>query len=155
MAVRRLTMSHAATPLPVIEVQSPCPADWDAMPGDDRARFCAHCQRHVHDLSAMRSDEVADLICRTAGSLCVRFEREADGQVKTLDYAPRRGWRMRYRWLVVGVLAALGAGIGRGAWQRHQPSNIILGGIGPPPLAQPVTTPTSANPAASSTSSTP
>jgi hypothetical protein len=109
------------TPLPVIEVPEPCPADWDAMTGDDRKRFCAHCQRHVHDLSAMRNDEVLDLICRSASQLCVQFERAADGQVKTLDYQPAlTGRRWRYHWIIVGVLAALGATVGRAAWQQEQ-----------------------------------
>jgi hypothetical protein len=133
-------MRITPTPLPVIEVQAPCPADWNVMDGDDRARFCAHCERHVHDLSAMRSDEVLDLICRNAGRLCVRFEQTADGAVKTLDYAPpRRGWRGRYRWLVVGLLAALGAGTARAAWLRQQQTTVILGGLGMAPIQTPTT----------------
>ena len=115
------TRARAATPLPVIEVASPCTVDWETMTGGARSRFCAHCERYVHDLSAMGSEEVIDLVCDSAGRLCVRFERTADGTVKTLDYAPpRRGWRNRYRWLVVGLLAAMGAGGAREAWQRHQ-----------------------------------
>jgi hypothetical protein len=134
-------MRITPTPLPVIEVQTPCPADWNAMDdGDDQARFCAHCQHHVHDLSAMRSDEVVDLICRNAGQLCVRFERTADGAVRTLDYAPRRGgWRGRYRWLVVALLAALGAGSARAAWLRQQQTTVIMGGIGRAPMQIPAT----------------
>jgi len=135
-------VAAAATPLPVIEVTDPCPADWNAMAGDDRTRFCAHCQRHVHDLSAMRTDEVADLFCRSAGALCVRFERAADGQIKTLDYAPRRGWRHGSKWLVLGVLAALGAGGARAAWQRQStpPPNMIMGGCPAPPMIAPAPT---------------
>ena len=147
-------MRGSPTPLPVIEVQSPCPVDWDAMHrdravgADDRARFCAHCQRHVHDLSTMRSDEVVDLICRSAGRLCVRFEQTADGAVKTLDYAPKRhGWRGRYKWLAVGLLAAIGAGGARSAWQRQHQPTIVLGRIAP------VQMPTTATSASSSSSS--
>jgi hypothetical protein len=145
--VEEAIMNGSPTPLPVIEIQSPCPADWNAMEGGDeneRARFCAHCQRHVHDLSAMRSDEVVDLICRNAGRLCVRFERTADGAVKTLDYAPqRRGWRGRYKWLVVGLLAAMGAGGAKAAWQRQQQPTVMLGSM-VQPVRMPPTGPAAA-----------
>ena len=107
-------MSHTRAALPVIEIDSPCPADWDAMTGDARERFCAHCNRHVHDLSVMSSGEVADLICRNAGDLCVRFDRAADGQIKTLDYAPpppkgRVGERIAEGALCVGIVAVAAA----------------------------------------------
>ena len=136
-------MPPTPTPLPVIQIPDPCHADWDAMTGDDRARFCAHCQRHVHDLSAMRSDEVLDLICRNAGRLCVRFEQAPDGGVKTLDYAAPPKWRVRTRWLVLGVLAALGVSGARAAWQRQQqPPPIMVGvmtaPVTPPPTSAPV-----------------
>ena len=128
-------MNGSPTPLPVIEVQSHCPADWDTMEGDAadrRARFCAHCQRPVHDLSAMRSDEVVDLICGSAGRLCVRFEAAPDGQVKTLDYQPPpRGWRVRYKWLALGPLAAMGVGAARAAWHRQQQPVYFVGDIAP------------------------
>jgi hypothetical protein len=100
----------AATSLPVIEIKNPCPVDFHAMPVEGRARYCAHCDRHVHDLSAMRSDEVADLICQNAGQLCVRFEQAADGQIVTLDYARPTPRRWTWEWLVLSVLAIFGAG---------------------------------------------
>ena len=142
-------MSRTTVPLPVIDVAEPCPADWSEMIADgaSAARFCAHCQRHVHDLSAMHSDEVADLICRNAGRLCVRFERALDGRVKTLDYeAPmRRGLGMK--WVAVALLAAIGVGGARAAWQRHQANianannmNMVAGmmaPIAPPPVTAP------------------
>ena len=103
-------MHRPATPLPVLEIANPCPIDFHAMPADGRARFCAHCERHVHDLSAMRSDEVVDLVCRNADGLCVRFERTADGQIKTLDYQPPPPRRWSMRWLAVGFLTLIGAG---------------------------------------------
>jgi hypothetical protein len=42
--------------LDVIQVNKPCPADWNQMAGDDSRRFCTHCQKFVHNLSAMPSD---------------------------------------------------------------------------------------------------
>ena len=35
-----MSFIRVATPLPVIEVETPCTVDWDAMSGDARARFC-------------------------------------------------------------------------------------------------------------------
>ena len=139
-------MNGPPTRLPVIDVPAPCPADWNAMTGDDCRRFCAHCQRHVHDLSAMRSDDVVGLICRSAGNLCVQFERAPDGQVKTLDYQspPQSGWRVRYHWIIVGVLAGIGATIGRAAWQKQQPPPTVWRGamvVTSPPSAAPATNP--------------
>jgi len=95
-------------PLDLVEVQSPCPRDWNQMSGSAQTRFCEHCQKHVHDLSAMTLSEAEALICRQAGELCVRFTRFADGRIKTLDYcAPIArqglGWRL---WAVVAAVAA-------------------------------------------------
>src|SRR6516162_8887116 len=36
-----------------LRVASPCPADWNAMQGDDRVRFCGQCEKNVYNLSAM------------------------------------------------------------------------------------------------------
>lgn len=79
------------------------------MRGDDRVRFCAHCQRHVHDLSAMTEDEATRLICDQAGELCVRYSRDAKGRTATLQYqsageGTKRGWRF---WSVFGVGGAI------------------------------------------------
>lgn len=76
--------------LDVIEVRSPCRALWDDMIGDEKRRFCAHCQKFVHNLSAMPDDEAEQLICSAAGSLCVRYARDMQtGKTITLNYAPR------------------------------------------------------------------
>ena len=56
-------------PLEVIRVDEPCKADWDAMTGDAARRFCAGCQKHVHNLSAMPREEAERLVCESAGRL--------------------------------------------------------------------------------------
>jgi hypothetical protein len=125
-------MTSATTPLPVIRVEQPCHESWDRMAGDERTRFCAHCQRHVHNLSGMREAEVADLICRSAGELCVRFQPAHDGRVMTLEYAPRRGRMSTRRWLIAGALAALAAGCGNLLWHRRQPPPpMLMGAVAP------------------------
>jgi hypothetical protein len=99
-------------PLDLVEVQSPCPRDWNQMSGSAQSRFCEHCQKHVHDLSAMTLSEAEALICREAGELCVRFTRLPNGKVKTLDYcAPsgRKGFGWRFWTAVVAIAAAIAA----------------------------------------------
>src|SRR3954464_5282853 len=87
------------TSLNVIEIQQPCPANWDQMRGDDRSRYCEHCQKHVYNFSAMSSDEAQQLICHSAGDLCARFSRSESGQVLTLNYQPIPK-RSKLRWLL-------------------------------------------------------
>jgi hypothetical protein len=124
-------MNPAPKPLRVVQVTNPCSMPWSAMNGDDRVRFCEHCQRRVHNLSALTDEEAVDLTCRNAGALCVRFERAADGTVKTLDYEKRlaRGVVTR-RWLIVGVAASVAAGVVRMLWaRRHPPQPEVLGSM--------------------------
>jgi hypothetical protein len=85
-----------------IRVAEPCHVDWEKMTGDERSRFCAHCQRHVHDVSAMSADALNDLVCQNAGRLCVRYAADETGTPISLEYAGaqtvgRRGWRRGWR----------------------------------------------------------
>jgi hypothetical protein len=73
------------TPLNNIRVASPCSADWDAMYGDDRKRFCGDCKLNVYNISRMTRDEAEALIVNAEGRLCVRFYRRADGTILTSD----------------------------------------------------------------------
>jgi hypothetical protein len=68
-----------------IKVASPCSARWSDMDGDERARFCAQCQKHVYDLSSLSADEAVALIHRKEGKLCARFYQRPDGTVLTAD----------------------------------------------------------------------
>lgn len=56
-----------------INITSPCETDWDSMIGNDRIRFCRHCQLSVHNLSQMTSKEIRRLVARSQGRLCVRY----------------------------------------------------------------------------------
>ena len=71
--------------LNVIDVAAPCPADWNAMTGDERVRHCAQCDMNVYNLSEMTKDESLRLINEREGRLCVQFYRRADGTVITRD----------------------------------------------------------------------
>lgn len=91
-----------------LTIASPCTADWKAMAGDDKRRFCQQCHLHVHDLSAMTSDE-ASAVLRAAGSgrVCVRFHRRHDGTVLTQDCPV--GLRQRLRRARARATAAVSA----------------------------------------------
>jgi hypothetical protein len=126
--------------LDVVSVREPCPADWDEMTGDERERFCAGCGLYVHNLSAMTRTEAERLVCESAGRLCIRYEQDARGGVRTLEYArpePRRGWRF---WSVLGVLGAIAASAAGMVWDRSrqaQQRGVIMGSmacpVSPPP----------------------
>jgi hypothetical protein len=55
------------------------------MVGDDRARFCAHCQKHVHNLSQFTPREALDLVLRSGGRLCLSIERDSRGVPRTRE----------------------------------------------------------------------
>jgi hypothetical protein len=63
------------------------------MSGDDRARFCRQCNRHVYNLSGMTRSEAQALVSQTEGRRCVRFLRRADGTIVTRDCPA--GWSAR------------------------------------------------------------
>ncbi|MCA9635606.1 MAG: hypothetical protein KC420_06195, partial [Myxococcales bacterium] len=73
-----------------VQIESPCHESWEAMEGDSERRFCGVCEKHVHNLSAMRHDDALALLRDSAGeSLCVRYTAEADGSLRFRDLVPR------------------------------------------------------------------
>lgn len=78
-------MSTFTNPLNNIKIASPCPADWNAMIGDERKRYCGDCKLNVYNLSGMTQAEAQNLLINSEGRLCVRFYRRADGTVLTKD----------------------------------------------------------------------
>lgn len=86
--LRREMHARAPRKLPLLDdirVASPCSARWDEMAGDDQARFCGSCQKHVYNLSAMTREAAEALVRAREGDLCVRYYRRADGTVLTAD----------------------------------------------------------------------
>ena len=76
-------MARFNSPLDKVRVAAPCNADWDAMIGNDRSRFCGQCSLNVYNLSSMTRSEAESLIAGSEGRLCVRFYRRADGSILT------------------------------------------------------------------------
>lgn len=73
--------------LPIVER---CGADWEAMAGDERRRFCGACEREVVHLSRMTADEALAMLERhVGGRVCVRYTVDAGGRVKFVEPRPR------------------------------------------------------------------
>lgn len=130
-------------PLSSLRIASPCTADWNAMTGDAKTRFCAQCRLHVHDLSQRSADEARQLL-RAAGQgrVCVRFFRRADGTVLTQDCPKGLRRRLRAAWLraaalcsaVVASLASLGCNREAGtATNGTAPAGSVQGAAPVPP----------------------
>jgi hypothetical protein len=107
---RKLEGRRTRRALPLLEsitIASPCTAKWDEMIGDERARFCTHCQKDVFNLSAMPRDEAESFMRERTTDVCVRLYKRADGTVLTSD-CPVGVKRKRRR---KAVVAAVGGGL--------------------------------------------
>jgi hypothetical protein len=97
------------TPLDVlgeVRIASPCPASWDEMTGDERARHCSACSRTVYDLSRMTAVEAVDLLTANGWDACVRLYRRPDGTVKTSDCPAGSGRGVGWLWRLSALAAS-------------------------------------------------
>ena len=78
-------MAKYDSPLNNLKIASPCSADWDAMTGDERKRFCSDCKLHVYNLSGMTKYDAENLLRLSEGRLCVRYYQRPDGTILTRD----------------------------------------------------------------------
>jgi hypothetical protein len=92
-----------------IRIASPCSAAWDEMQGDDRVRFCGHCQLNVYNLSAMSPQEAAAFVREKEGRLCVRFFAREDGTMLVQDCPVGFGAARRF---LLAQLGAIGGAFG-------------------------------------------
>jgi len=120
-----------------VRVAEPCPVPWDDMTGDDKARFCTHCNRHVHNLSAMRDDEAQRLICESAGRLCIAYVPNEHGGVTPLEYAkpkrPRFGWKLV---AAIGGLGGVASALVTAAYRPKPTAVPMVAGMMMPPAQQ-------------------
>lgn len=56
-----------------INIEEPCHQSWEQMSGDEQRRFCSHCDKHVHNLSAMTKAQAQELLEREV-DLCVIYK---------------------------------------------------------------------------------
>jgi hypothetical protein len=82
-----------------LRVASPCSVEWGAMEGDDHARFCGECEKHVYNLSMLTRAEGNELIREKEGNLCARYYRRLDGTVLTAD-CPVGLWMVRKQYVI-------------------------------------------------------
>ena len=70
-------------------IRQRCSADWDKMRGDDKRRFCEHCQRFVHNVSAMSRAERERLARPENMQECVYYSQRSSGEVADLSLLAR------------------------------------------------------------------
>lgn len=138
---KKLEGRRSRRALPLLEsiaIASPCTASWDEMIGDERARFCAHCQKDVFNLSALPRDEAETFLRERTAEVCVRLYKRADGTVLTSD-CPVGVKRKRRR---KAAVAAVGGGLlAAGAFLHLASSRSMMQGevtmgkmeVAPPP----------------------
>ena len=97
-------MAKYDSPLSNVKVASPCSADWEAMAGDERKRFCGDCRLHVYNLSGMTQYDAENLLRLSEGRLCVRYFQRTDGTILTQDCPV--GWAAVKRRISVFASAA-------------------------------------------------
>jgi hypothetical protein len=68
-----------------LRIATPCSISWDQMSGDNRVRFCDHCQLNVYNVSELSKLETQALIAATEGRMCARLYRRVDGTILTKD----------------------------------------------------------------------
>ncbi|CAN5269581.1 hypothetical protein BH20ACI1_BH20ACI1_20890 [soil metagenome] len=56
-----------------LRVTSPCSQDWNSMKGNDKVRFCEHCDLSVNNLSEMTRKEALRVVRQSEGGICVRY----------------------------------------------------------------------------------
>ena len=103
----RLASLEGGVSLEGLRVASPCKADWNAMAGDERVRFCGQCQKNVYNLSGMARAEAEALVHGAEGKLCIRMFRRADGTVLTGDCPDGVSRKRRRRLAIVAGSGAL------------------------------------------------
>jgi Carboxypeptidase regulatory-like domain len=77
-------VNHLET-LDALRIATPCPIGWEQMKGNERVRFCGHCQLNVYNIAALSVAEAESLIASSEGRICARLFRRADGTVLTRD----------------------------------------------------------------------
>jgi Carboxypeptidase regulatory-like domain len=107
-------MANRSERLNRLAIGSSCESPWEDMEGEGRRRFCAECERHVHDFATMPPAEIEALLQAHHGRLCARLTRRHGRLVMApepalpplSEPAPRR----RFPALAAGLVTAWLAG---------------------------------------------
>lgn len=87
-----------------LKVVSPCTEDWEAMSGNEKVRFCSHCELSVNNLSEMTKQEAKKLARDSDGRLCVRYIKHPKTQAPV--FADKLYKITRQTGIAAGVLGA-------------------------------------------------
>ncbi|MEZ5428906.1 MAG: ankyrin repeat domain-containing protein [Pyrinomonadaceae bacterium] len=87
-----------------LKVTSPCNESWEQMTGNDRVRFCSHCDLNVNNLSEMTRKEAFRLVRRSEGRICVRYFENP--KTKAPVFADRLYQITRSAGITAGILGA-------------------------------------------------
>ncbi|HKV32942.1 MAG TPA: ankyrin repeat domain-containing protein [Pyrinomonadaceae bacterium] len=68
---------------PEVRIASPCNVEWDSMIGNDRVRFCEHCQLSVHNVDRASQKQIKRLVLRSKGRLCVNYRQPVPQKLPT------------------------------------------------------------------------
>jgi hypothetical protein len=93
----------------ILRISSPCPESWDAMPGDDRIRFCNRCNLNVYNLAVMSREETDALVRKNKGRLCGRLYLRGNRKATLRDCAGGRRVKLIRRAITLAVLLVIGA----------------------------------------------
>jgi hypothetical protein len=89
-----------------LSIAAPCSANWNEMSGDERARFCGLCKKHVYNISAMSRTEAQALIKQKEGPVCIRMFKRADGTLIVDNcLVGLHAIRDHVRWVRAGIVA--------------------------------------------------
>jgi hypothetical protein len=125
-------MTKPTFSLDLVQVASPCHVPWAEMSGDDRKRFCRHCNLHVYNLSDMPRDEAERFVNAAEGRTCIRYFIRYDGTVLTRD-CPVGLRAVRQRLVrAVAALAGLLLAMVSGTLFAGRLKNLHIPGIGQP-----------------------
>jgi ankyrin repeat protein len=58
-----------------LRIASPCSVAWNSMTGNDRVRFCEHCQLSVHNIDFASRKQIRRLIARSGARICVSYRQ--------------------------------------------------------------------------------
>jgi hypothetical protein len=109
------------------------------MDGDERARFCGQCSKHVFNLSALTRAQIETLVREKEGKFCGRFYRRADGRILTAD-CPSRLRKLRGQVARIGgalcalVLSVLGCSPRQTSPNRGETGMVSMGDVAVPPV---------------------
>ena len=116
-------MATNPTQIDRLRIATPCPIGWEQMTGDNRVRFCDHCQLNVYNISELSRSEAEKLIASTEGRLCARLFRRADGTVLTKDCpVGLRALRRRVAKRAAAIFAAI-VSLSAVAFTQHSSKN--------------------------------